>query len=119
MTWIRQRDLRILAVGKYTYASDLRFEAMHQQGNTEWILRIRRLVATDRGLYECQINTKPIKSFTVELNIVGGFTYAQNSSCNLECNSTTSRAPGCYRYARAQGEATGSRKPPVLVRNEQ
>ena len=31
----------------------------------------------------------------------------------------TSKAPGCSRYARAQGEAPGSRKPPVLGGNEQ
>ena len=34
-------------------------------------------------------------------------------------SNITIRASGCSRYARAQGEAAGSRKPPVLVSNDQ
>ena len=50
-----------------------------------------------------QLNSESEKRFRVQIRIY----------------TNTSRAPGCSRYARTQGEAASSRKPPVLVRNEQ
>ncbi|XP_076055282.1 zwei Ig domain protein zig-8-like [Oratosquilla oratoria] len=70
VSWIRSRDLRILTVGRYTYTSDLRFEALHQKGTTEWTLRIKSVQHRDAGNYECQITTKPIKTFRVNLKVV-------------------------------------------------
>ncbi|XP_042882701.1 zwei Ig domain protein zig-8-like [Penaeus japonicus] len=70
VSWIRGRDLRILTVGGYTYTTDLRFEALHQQASSEWTLRIRSVQLRDRGSYECQIATKPIRTFNVFLKVV-------------------------------------------------
>ncbi|KAF2362599.1 Immunoglobulin I-set [Trinorchestia longiramus] len=70
VSWIRGRDLRILTVGRYTYTSDLRFEALHTEGSSEWTLRIRSVQLRDQGSYDCQITTKPIRTFTVYLNVV-------------------------------------------------
>ena len=71
VSWIRERDLRILTVGRYTYTSDLRFEALHTEGSSEWSVRIKSVQLRDQGNYECQITTKPIRTFTVALNVVG------------------------------------------------
>ncbi|KAA0202227.1 hypothetical protein HAZT_HAZT009555 [Hyalella azteca] len=70
VSWIRGRDLRILTVGRYTYTSDLRFEALHTEGSSEWTLRIRSVQLRDQGSYDCQITTKPIRTFTVQLHVV-------------------------------------------------
>nr|XP_027238385.1 uncharacterized protein LOC113829412 [Penaeus vannamei] len=70
VSWIRGRDLRILTVGGYTYTTDLRFEAFHQPHSTEWTLRIKSVQLRDQGGYECQIATKPIRTYHVFLKVV-------------------------------------------------
>ncbi|XP_050693780.1 zwei Ig domain protein zig-8-like [Eriocheir sinensis] len=70
VSWIRGRDLRILTVGRYTYTTDLRYEALHQAGTNQWTLRITSAQPRDQGNYECQISTKPIKAFTVYLKVL-------------------------------------------------
>lgn len=70
VSWIRGRDLRILTVGGYTYTTDLRFEALHQKASSEWTLRIKSVQLRDQGSYECQITTKPIRTFNVFLKVV-------------------------------------------------
>ncbi|KAK8747638.1 hypothetical protein OTU49_016510, partial [Cherax quadricarinatus] len=70
VSWMRGRDLRILTVGRYTYTTDLRFEALHQQASTEWTLRIKSVQLRDQGNYECQITTRPISTFNVFLKVV-------------------------------------------------
>ncbi|CAL4066934.1 unnamed protein product, partial [Meganyctiphanes norvegica] len=70
VSWIRDRDLRILTVGRYTYTTDLRFEALHNPGSSEWTMRIKTVQPRDEGKYECQIATKPIKTFNVFLKVV-------------------------------------------------
>ncbi|KAK8394323.1 hypothetical protein O3P69_006492 [Scylla paramamosain] len=70
VSWIRGRDLRILTVGRYTYTTDLRYEALHQDGTNQWTLRITSAQPRDEGTYECQISTKPVKAFTVFLKVL-------------------------------------------------
>lgn len=36
-----------------------------------WVLKIKDVKESDRGWYMCQINTDPMKSQTVFLNVVG------------------------------------------------
>nr|KAG5712573.1 hypothetical protein BaRGS_011547 [Batillaria attramentaria] len=36
----------------------------------EWNLRIERVKHADQGIYTCQINTKPVRAFTVHLTVV-------------------------------------------------
>lgn len=38
-----------------------------------WILRIRDVRESDKGWYMCQINTDPMKSQTIYLDVVGKF----------------------------------------------
>ncbi|XP_063600693.1 uncharacterized protein LOC134776869 [Penaeus indicus] len=89
VSWIRGRDLRILTVGGYTYTTDLRFEAFHQPHSTEWTLRIKSVQLRDQGGYECQIATKPIRTYHVFLKVEGRCHYPcdhrQNIKLNCQC----------------------------------
>lgn len=49
VSWVRHRDIHLLTVGRYTYTSDQRFEAMHSPHTEEWTLRIRYAQRKDSG----------------------------------------------------------------------
>lgn len=68
---MRHRDIHLLTVGRYTYTSDQRFEAMHSPHAEDWTLRIRYAQRKDSGIYECQISTTPPIGHSVFLNVVG------------------------------------------------
>ncbi|CAO1439875.1 unnamed protein product, partial [Diamesa tonsa] len=70
VSWIRHRDLHILTVGTYTYTTDQRFTTTHHKETDEWTLQIKFAQKRDDGVYECQISTQPIKSYSVRLNLV-------------------------------------------------
>lgn len=98
VSWIRHRDIHILTVGSYTYTSDQRFQATHHKDNDEWTLQIKWAQKRDGGgnfinssthrnwldffsislsfstVYECQISTQPVRSYFVNLNVVGELT---------------------------------------------
>jgi len=59
VSWIRLSDLNLLTVGRYTYTSDLRFEAKHEKHTMDWNLVLREARLTDTGIYECQVSTTP------------------------------------------------------------
>lgn len=81
VSWIRHRDIHILTVGAYTYTSDQRFQANHHTETDEWTLQIKWAQKRDAGIYECQISTQPVRSYFVNLNVVGTFIFKQ--SCKL------------------------------------
>ncbi|CAO1441539.1 unnamed protein product [Diamesa tonsa] len=94
VSWVRHRDIHLLTVGRYTYTSDQRFEAMHSPHTEEWTLRIRYAQRKDSGIYECQISTTPPVGHFVYLTvvepvteIVGGTDLFINkgSTINLTC----------------------------------
>ena len=64
-------DLKILTVGKDTYASDQRFQVVHLNNSDDWVLQIGYPVQKDSGFYKCQISTNPPKSRKIFLNVVG------------------------------------------------
>ncbi|KOX72282.1 hypothetical protein WN51_03264 [Melipona quadrifasciata] len=70
VSWVRHRDIHLLTIGRYTYTSDQRFEAMHTPHAEEWTLRIRYPQKKDSGIYECQISTTPPIGYSVQLNVV-------------------------------------------------
>lgn len=73
VSWVRHRDIHLLTVGRYTYTSDQRFEAVHTPHTDEWTLRIRYPQKRDSGIYECQISTTPPNGIQVHLTIVGKY----------------------------------------------
>lgn len=68
---MRHRDIHLLTVGRYTYTSDQRFEAIHLPHSEDWTLRIRYPQRKDSGIYECQISTTPPIGHPVHLTVVG------------------------------------------------
>ncbi|XP_064094808.1 zwei Ig domain protein zig-8-like [Macrobrachium nipponense] len=106
VSWIRQRDLHILTVGRYTYTTDQRYQVIHSQGSKDWILKIKYAQERDAGNYECQVSTKPVKTYVVYLNV---YTAARaeiigspdmhvdvGSTINLTCIITHSSDPPTY-----------------------
>jgi hypothetical protein len=71
VSWIRHRDVHILTVGRYTYASDQRFTIVKSRPTEDWTLQIKFTQARDAGLYECQVSTQPHRSQFIRLNVVG------------------------------------------------
>ncbi|XP_055610973.1 zwei Ig domain protein zig-8-like isoform X3 [Uranotaenia lowii] len=92
VSWVRHRDIHLLTVGRYTYTSDQRFEALHSPHTEEWTLRIRYAQRKDSGVYECQISTTPPIGHFVYLTVVvteinGGpdLFINKGSTINLTC----------------------------------
>lgn len=73
VSWIRHRDVHILTVGRYTYASDQRFSIVRPRPSEDWTLQIKYSQARDAGLYECQVSTQPHRSQFIQLNVIGNW----------------------------------------------
>ncbi|GBM35724.1 hypothetical protein AVEN_58406-1 [Araneus ventricosus] len=95
VSWVRQRDLHILTVGKYTYTTDQRFTSIHMDNTDDWTLEIRDTRKKDSGIYECQVSTEPKMSLAIRLNIIvveayiseGPILYIKSGSpVNLTCH---------------------------------
>ena len=83
VSWIRHRDIHILTVGSYTYTSDQRFQATYHKDTEDWTLHIKWAQKRDAGMYECQISTQPVRSFFVNLDVVGEFFFVCCSTALL------------------------------------
>ncbi|XP_058830201.1 zwei Ig domain protein zig-8-like [Topomyia yanbarensis] len=70
VSWIRQSDLHILTVGRYTYTADQRFQSLHTNDTDEWILNIKWTERKDTGIYECQVSTLPVKNLPLYLIVL-------------------------------------------------
>ena len=71
VSWIHGETLHLLAVGRYTYTSDLRFEASHVPHSLDWSLVLRNPQKSDSGLYQCQVSSTPPLSQDVWLQVKG------------------------------------------------
>ncbi|CAL4183700.1 unnamed protein product, partial [Meganyctiphanes norvegica] len=81
VSWIRTRDLTVLAVDLIKVSTDSRIrmlpgishnDVVHNEGTEEWVLEIRNVVPEDSGRYECQVNTHPKIATIVNLHILSG-----------------------------------------------
>ena len=87
---LRPTALHCVQVGRYTYTSDLRWEAAHSPHSLDWALRcelynslelhvhyvacrLQGAVQSDSGLYQCQVSTTPILARDVWLAVLGGW----------------------------------------------
>ncbi|XP_068200805.1 cell adhesion molecule DSCAML1-like [Palaemon carinicauda] len=72
VSWIRHGDLHILSVNNDSYTSDNRISIRHQESEEDdkWILTIEEVAEQDAGMYECQVSTKPVLSFIVNLLVI-------------------------------------------------
>ncbi|XP_055846536.1 zwei Ig domain protein zig-8 isoform X1 [Episyrphus balteatus] len=89
VAWIRHRDLHILTVGTYTYTTDQRFQTSYHRDIDEWTLQIKWAQKRDAGVYECQLSTQPVRSFSVNLNIVDSIDTEKNSILQQYYNDDT------------------------------
>ena len=71
VSWIRYKDTSLLTVGRYTYTTDLRFEAFHSPHTDDWIVRLKNPRSSDSGVYGCQISTTPHRTQLVYLTVHG------------------------------------------------
>ena len=73
VSWVRHRDVSLIAVGKFVYISDKRFRVLHESNANDWILTIKSVTYKDQGVYECQVTTNPFTSYKYILRVVGKF----------------------------------------------
>ena len=71
VSWIRYKDTSLLTVGRYTYTTDLRFEAIHSPHTDDWIVVLKNPRPTDSGIYGCQISTTPHRTQLIYLTVHG------------------------------------------------
>ncbi|XP_063841782.1 hemicentin-2-like [Scylla paramamosain] len=105
VSWIRHRDIHLLTVGRYTYTSDQRFRALHEDDSDDWILKINYVQPRDSGVYECQVSTTPPLSHFISphqphTHILGGPDMHINtgSTINLTCLVEYSPEPPDFVY---------------------
>ncbi|XP_069157550.1 zwei Ig domain protein zig-8 isoform X2 [Procambarus clarkii] len=107
VSWIRHRDIHLLTVGRYTYTSDQRFRALHEDDSDDWVLKINYVQTRDSGMYECQISTTPPMSHFIRLNVVKPYTSIlggpdmyinKGSTINLTCVVEFSPEPPGFIY---------------------
>ncbi|KAK3870713.1 hypothetical protein Pcinc_024078 [Petrolisthes cinctipes] len=70
VSWIRHRDLHLLAVGRHTYTTDDRGQKEDEEDVSDWQLVVESVQPRDTGLYECQISTSPPLSHLIHLSVV-------------------------------------------------
>jgi len=70
VSWVRYRDTSLIAVGKFVYISDNRFKVLHEVNSSDWFLVIKSVTYDDQGIYECQVNSDPYKTFKFHLSVV-------------------------------------------------
>lgn len=70
VAWIRHRDLHILTIGEFVYTSDNRYQGVYKQGRSDYHLKISFVQQKDAGVYECQVSTKPVIAFHINLRVV-------------------------------------------------
>ncbi|XP_045139314.1 zwei Ig domain protein zig-8-like [Portunus trituberculatus] len=94
VSWVRHRDIHLLTVGRYTYTSDQRFRALHEDDSDDWLLKINYVQPRDSGVYECQVSTTPPMSHFIRLRVVEPHTHIlggpdlhvnTGSTINLTC----------------------------------
>ena len=68
---MRHDDTQLLAIGRLTYTSDMRFKAIHKLYSEDYLLQIKPTTHRDNGKYTCQISTTPPVSHMVSLTIAG------------------------------------------------
>ncbi|XP_047738517.1 zwei Ig domain protein zig-8-like [Hyalella azteca] len=115
VSWIRRRDLELLAVGESMYSNDPRFFVSHSrhshyQGarhSQVWFLNVLNVTHSDEGEYECQISTYPHTSTLVHLTVAEPFSeilgppervVASGSSLRLVCSMRNATSPPSFVF---------------------
>eukprot|EP00095_Tigriopus_kingsejongensis_P012581 maker-scaffold298_size217389-snap-gene-1.16 protein:Tk12581 transcript:maker-scaffold298_size217389-snap-gene-1.16-mRNA-1 annotation:"GF22561" len=125
VSWLRNENLNIISSGRYTYTSDQRFQALHEddlgqpsrggglkdKDNIEaehWILRIRNVQMEDEGRYECQISSQPIRSYHFYLKVPIDYTSTRGGVSVLTNKAATTVSSLIIQQARYEDGGTYS-----------
>ena len=68
VSWVREKDRRILAVDREVFISDPRLNIKQQ--NDLWSLNIQNVMAEDEGGYQCQVSAETVLSKMIELEVL-------------------------------------------------
>ncbi|XP_045596146.1 limbic system-associated membrane protein [Procambarus clarkii] len=77
VSWLRRKDMQLLAISEMQYTSDHRIFVSHSRHSHKkdsrhtqmWFLHIRNVTKNDEGEYECQTSTHPPMSFMTFLKV--------------------------------------------------
>lgn len=58
VSWMRLRDINVMAMNEVTNTKDKRIRAIHVPESDRWALRIQETKLSDDGAYECQVTTE-------------------------------------------------------------
>lgn len=108
VSWVRHRDIHLLTVGRYTYTSDQRFEAMHSPHTEEWTLRIRYAQKKDSGVYEVYKYQSYLISSSNRPNcLIIHFRspFFLSIASDLQCQISTTPPVGKFVYLSIVGES--------------
>ena len=71
VSWMRLRDINLLAINEVTNTKDKRIKAIHVPDSDRWSLRIQDTKLSDDGAYECQVTTDIQTATIVHLKVLG------------------------------------------------
>ena len=108
VSWIRQKDLQILTVGGHKFTTDNRISVKHDPRNGDFMLIIRQVSEDDLGLYECQINTSPVKMKVVAIHRNDNIPALQtfNQKANLMYTISQTPPPKLFDLPENSGSST-------------
>ena len=77
------------------FASDRRFQPLHQEYSEDWGLRILSVRLSDAGWYFCQISASPPISHYLYLNVVGEY----SALSEYDYQNTANFSKVCFRVS--------------------
>eukprot|EP00092_Neocalanus_flemingeri_P006184 GFUD01006656.1.p1 GENE.GFUD01006656.1~~GFUD01006656.1.p1 ORF type:complete len:314 (-),score=84.47 GFUD01006656.1:282-1223(-) len=70
VSWLKTDPLQIISSGLYTFIKDPRYSSEYMEEENTWVLRITKVEYEDSGMFDCQVNTDPLMTYTVSLKVV-------------------------------------------------
>ena len=68
---MKTEPLEIISSGLYTFIRDPRYSAEYMEEENTWVLRITKVEYKDSAIFDCQVNTDPLMSYTISLKVIG------------------------------------------------
>ncbi|XP_040569501.1 kin of IRRE-like protein 1 [Lepeophtheirus salmonis] len=100
VSWLRLRDISLMALNEITNTKDKRIQAIHIPKSDRWALRIQETKLSDDGIYECQVTTpKPtiklinLRVLDPETKILGPVEVFLNKGSTLNLTCTIKQGP--------------------------
>ena len=97
VSWMRLRDINLLAINEVTNTKDKRIKAIHVPGTDLWSLRIQDTKLSDEGPYECQVTTDTQTATLVYLKVLGKLKYVKTTRLEIQQSSIVALTLGFLR----------------------